>query len=84
MSLLADRVKQGVKFSHFRDDALWYSTFDSWLFRVPLDDTANGQGSSATFLRDDKGIYFMRWIRKQMEHEKESAESTEADQSDSV
>ncbi len=67
--LLKVRVKGRVRFVHFMDGALHYATGDGWVFPVPVADTTNAQGSSPTFLAEDKGITFMRWIRKAMEAE---------------
>ena len=66
---LSERVKQPVTFSHYQDQTLWYKTFDGWIFPVPISDTDTGDGGSARFEASDKGIFFMRWIRKHMELE---------------
>ncbi len=66
---LKERVKGSVKFKYFRDNALWYTTDDGWVFPVPISDTGNDQGGAATFLAVDRGVVYMRWIRKQMETE---------------
>jgi hypothetical protein len=50
-----------VTFSYYRDGSLWYITDLGFLFPVPIDDIGN-----ATFLATDKGILFMRYIRKHM------------------
>ncbi len=65
-SLLKTRVKGRVRFVFYRDGALHYACDDGWEFPVPVMDTMNAQGSSPTFTAEDKGIVFMRWIRKQM------------------
>ena len=67
---LKHRVKQDVHFSFFSEGVLWYECFDGWTFPVPIDDTG-----AAQFLRDDKGIFFMRWIRKYMDEEKKILEA---------
>lgn len=69
-SLITQRVKGPVHFSFYRDGALWYACEDGWEFPVPVSDTSNSQGASPTFLRDDKGITFMRWIRRHMAEER--------------
>ena len=74
MSTIADRVKGKVKFILFRDDTLWYSCEDGWKFPVPVVDTRNEQGNSPTFPAEEKGIYFMRWIRKHMAVQQEAQE----------
>ena len=66
---LKTRVKGTVRFAYFRDGDLWYVCEDGWEFPVDVNETTNKQGNSPTFLRDDKGIVFMRWIRKHMETE---------------
>jgi hypothetical protein len=69
MNTLATRVKGQVVFSHYQDQALWYKTEDGWAFPVPISDTETGDGGSARFNSVDKGIFFMRWIRKAMTQE---------------
>jgi len=51
-----------VKFDYYREGNLMYSTDTGFQFPVPISDT-NG----ATFNAEDKPIFFMRWIRKQVE-----------------
>ena len=51
-----------VKFMCYRDKTLWYKVVGSeytFEFPVPIDDVGN-----ATFLDEDKAIYFMRYIRR--------------------
>ena len=67
--LLKARVKGRVRFVYYRDGALHSACDDGWEFPVPVLDTENAQGSSPTFKAEDKGIVFMRWIRKTMEAE---------------
>ena len=56
---LIDLVKnQKVNFQYYRDQELWYKTDSGFLFPVPLRDAG-----TATFLREDKAILFMRYIR---------------------
>ena len=71
MSLLKDRVKGKVKFVFFCDRKLWYECEDSYIFPVPVEDTVNTQGDQPKFLHEDKGIAFMRWIRKSMKADDE-------------
>ena len=57
---LKDLIKgQSVHFSFYRENELWYETDNGFKFPVPLSDIGN-----ATFLRDDKAILLMRYIRK--------------------
>jgi hypothetical protein len=61
---IKDLVKDTtVRFLYYRDKELWYEVVGkNFRFPVPIDDTGN-----ATFLAEDKGMIFMRYIRKQME-----------------
>jgi hypothetical protein len=60
---LIDLIKnQQVHFLYYRDNELWYETDNKFIFPVPIDDVG-----TATFLRDDKAILFMRYIRKYKE-----------------
>jgi hypothetical protein len=66
---LIDLVKeQKAHFQYYRDNELWYKTDSGFLFPVPISDVGN-----ATFLRDDKAIYLMRYIRKYREEMVEAA-----------
>lgn len=59
---ITEMVKdQVVQFNYYRDGELWYTTFDGFLFPVPVADAGG-----ATFKAEDKAIYFMRYIRKQV------------------
>ena len=59
---LIDLVKdQQVHFIFARETQLWYKTTSGFAFPVPFEDMEKG-----TFLRDDKAIYFMRYIRKHL------------------
>lgn len=73
-------VREQAQFIHFEDGKLWYSiTYSTGVrsidvcgdgydvpaifeFPVPIEETAG-----ARFLRSDKGLFFMRWIRKHIE-----------------
>lgn len=60
---LIELVKdQKVNFQYYRDKELWYTTDSGFLFPVPISDAG-----TATFLREDKAILFMRYIRKYKE-----------------
>jgi hypothetical protein len=59
---IKEMVQGKVRFQFFRDNTLYYKTENGITFPVPLDDTG-----TATFLAEDKGILFMRWIRKFLE-----------------
>ena len=62
---LKDMVQPGkmVHFSHYKLNELWYTTDDGFQFPVPIDDTGDG-----SFMRDDKALLFMRYIRKHIKH----------------
>lgn len=60
---IKDLIKdKTVHFQYARDKELWYKTTDGFMFPVPFDDMEKG-----TFLRNDKALYFMRYIRKQVQ-----------------
>ncbi len=52
-----------VTFEHYKDGELWYRTETGFLFPVPIAETG-----SAMFLKEDKAILFMRYIRKHIEN----------------
>lgn len=52
-------VKLPVRFSHYHDGNLWYNTAADEEFPVPIEDIGH-----ATFKAVDKGIMFMRYMRK--------------------
>jgi hypothetical protein len=49
-------------FVHYRDGHFIYQTEDGFQFPVPLADIG-----TATLLAEDKALFFMRWIRRQLE-----------------
>jgi hypothetical protein len=53
-----------VRFVYYRDGELIYITEDGFEFVVPISDAGTG-----TFKAEDKAIFFMRWIRKQVEEQ---------------
>jgi hypothetical protein len=56
---LKDHIQGRCKFIHYRQGNLLYQTSTGYNFIVPIEDT-----NDATFPAEDKGILFMRWIRK--------------------
>ncbi len=59
---IKDMIKsKRVKFKFYKDGELIYETEDGFEFPVPINDA-----DSATFLAEDKAIFFMRYIRKHM------------------
>lgn len=58
---ISTHVKGTAKFSFYRAGNLYYTTESGLEFPVPLEDT-----DGATFLSEDKAIFFMRWIRKHL------------------
>lgn len=77
--LLKSRVKGKVKFARFIYPHLAYKCEDGYTFLVPIEDTKSeendnkfegpGTPKHPEFKAEDKGMFFMRWIRKQMEFE---------------
>ena len=64
MPTLKEMVKDNasVYFSFYRKGELWYKTeVGGFMFPVPVDDTGD-----ATFLKTDKAMLFMRYIRKHL------------------
>lgn len=60
MTTMLQHVSGTASFEYFRDSALWYRTSDTnLLFPVPVTDVG-----TATFPATEKGVHFMRWIRK--------------------
>jgi hypothetical protein len=59
---LKDHIAGPVKFNRLEAGELWYVCEDGFQFPVPLTDTYG-----AVFNAEDKGMFFMRWIRKHME-----------------
>jgi hypothetical protein len=49
-------------FIHYREGHFIYETEDGFQFPVPLIDIG-----TATLLAEDKALFFMRWIRRQLE-----------------
>lgn len=56
------RDNQKVHFQFYRQGELWYKTDSGFEFPVPISDIGD-----AVFLRDDKALLFMRYIRKHLE-----------------
>lgn len=67
MKTIKEMVKdKRVHFDFCRGTSLYYKTDDNFLFEIPISDLGD-----AVMPRDDKAILYMRWIRKQMEANKE-------------
>lgn len=65
---IKDHIRGNVKFQFYRDGQLYYKTeFTHLTFPVPISDIGN-----ATFLVEDKGMFFMRYIRKFLEQPKDN------------
>ena len=66
---LIDVVKDNkvVRFAYFRDGEFWYECEDGLLFPISLAEATAGR---ATFLAQDKAIYFMRWIKRYLDSSK--------------
>ena len=63
---MIDLVKDNkvVRFAYFRDNEFWYQHQDGLLFPISLAEATTGR---ATFLAEDKAIYFMRWMKRYIE-----------------
>jgi hypothetical protein len=53
---------KNAHFVHYREGHFIYETDDGFQFPVPLADVG-----PATLLAEDKALFFMRWIRHQLE-----------------
>lgn len=62
MVTLKDHVSGSVEFQYYRAGNLMYKTSTGLEFPVPISDT-----NDATFPRTEKGLLFMRWIRKHLQ-----------------
>lgn len=60
--LLRECVQGRVTFQFYRKQNLYYKCENGFVFPVPISDTGDG-----VFLPEDKGMFFMRWIRKELE-----------------
>lgn len=61
IATLKERVSGPVRFVRMVNSELWYICQDNFEFAIPVEDTAG-----AEFKAEDKGLYFMRWIKKHM------------------
>jgi hypothetical protein len=59
---IKDCVQGTVKFQYYRSGELHYKCENGFIFSVPISDT-----NDAAFKVEDKGILFMRWIRKALQ-----------------
>ena len=73
---IIDHVKdnQQIHFDFYRDGILYYKTDTGMIFEIPISDTKGGM-----FLRDDKALNYMRWIRKQMERNEAGMKESQGD-----
>lgn len=55
-------VKENVFFKFYRKGSLYYETQSGFVFEVPVEDCGDGE-----FKAQDRGIFFMRYIRKQLD-----------------
>ena len=63
MITLKEHIVGHVKFLHYKEKELWYRcTNTEFVFPVPIEDCG-----TATFMAQDKAIFFIRYIRKHME-----------------
>lgn len=56
---IKDHIQGEVVFEGYRSGVLWYKASTGLQFPVPIEDT-----QTAFFPAREKGIFFMRWIRK--------------------
>ena len=63
---LIDLVKNNkkVRFLFYRDCTFYYEQEDGFVFPISLEEANAGR---ATFLAEDKAIYFMRWMKRYIE-----------------
>lgn len=63
MGTIKELISQDVVFCEYRKGNLWYTCLAQrgFYFPVPIDDVGDG-----VFKHQDKGIYFMRYIRKHL------------------
>jgi hypothetical protein len=57
---LRECVQGNVTFQYYQNKILFYKCENGFQFPVHIEDT-----NTAAFLPFDKGIFFMRWIRKE-------------------
>jgi hypothetical protein len=76
MTTIKEMVKDGktVKFSHYRHNQLWYKTDCGFQFAVPVSDIGD-----ASFHAEERAITLMRYIRKQMDVNKEGLADSSLD-----
>lgn len=63
---------QDVHFQMYRKNELWYQTDSGFLFPVPIADTGDGE-----FLKKDKAMFFMRYIRQHLANIQEELNAQE-------
>lgn len=70
--ILKDIIKDNfVKFSHACEGILYYNVdVDGKTYEFPVDMNNKEDIGTGVFLRDDKAIYFLRWIRKSLNSDK--------------
>lgn len=59
---LKECIDGPVTFHFYRKGNLYYKCANGFVFPVPISDTGDG-----VFSPVDKGIFFMRWIRKELQ-----------------
>ncbi len=69
---IKDVIKDNfVKFSHACEGVLYYSVdVDGKTYEFPVDMNNKQDVGNGVFLKEDKAIYFLRWIRKAVENNK--------------
>lgn len=65
---IKDLVKNKMAhFSHYREGYFYYKTDDNFQFSIPFEDT-----TGITLPAQDKAIFFMKWMKKQIDLQKNS------------
>lgn len=75
---LKDMVRRGkkVRISSYSSGQLWYKTENGFEFPVPVGDRK--EVGNATFLSEDKAIYFMRYIRRHIQFLEDARKEAES------
>jgi hypothetical protein len=71
---IKDLVQGEVTFMFYQKGELWYKTANGFEFPVPIEDTGDAQ-----FNPTDKGMLFMRWIRKHVDMLEQARKDQEFD-----
>ena len=69
---IKDVIKDNfVKFSHACEGVLYYKVdVDGKTYEFPVDMNNKQDVGNGVFLKEDKAIYFLRWIRRSIDNDK--------------